>query len=443
MREFDFGIVGSGFRALITAYFCLRKKKKVIVISNSKNLSGVLKPIEWDGAKIDKGYQFFDGLDLYSKNILEEFVGKKNLHNFGYGAASLTNGKIYHNHAIPYWPYHGKIFYLSAIISIFLNIFKKKKANKKIESYSDLIKDYPSNIRKILLEACKRNFSCSAEKISFLSEDFTPFLCRRLTLFPDKLGRFLKKNFSALNNILAIRRQSLGEINYSLYPKNKNMGFIIDIMKKRLIEEGVIFEVSNQVKIHHKNDLIVQTDNFKINCKKIFLTTEFDDALNFFENAPKLKKSNYYVPQIFFIFKVNKILSKFQYIMGNDLKFLINRASNVSLYGEKTSDGKCIIIAEVPMSHTSEIWKNPKIILDRVWNELKIMKMISENEIMSKYDIFKAEKTFCLPLVNFSENLRILKNFIKKKYNDKILIPSAGRTTRGNYIKDLREYFNE
>ena len=92
MKEFDNVIIGSGFRALITAYFCLKKKKNVIVISNSKNLSGVLKPIEWDGAKIDKGYQFFDGLDLYSKNILEEFVGKENLHDFGYGAASLTNG---------------------------------------------------------------------------------------------------------------------------------------------------------------------------------------------------------------------------------------------------------------------------------------------------------------------------------------------------------------
>jgi protoporphyrinogen oxidase len=443
MREFDNVIVGSGFRALITAYFCLRNKKNVIVISNSKNLSGVLKPIEWDGAKIDKGYQFFDGLDLYSKNILEEFVGKENLHDFGYGAASLTNRKIYNNHAIPYWPYHGKIFSLSAIISVFFKILKKKRVNEKIESYSDLIKDYPSNIRKILLEACKRNFSCPPEKVSFLSEEFSPFLCYRLTLFPDIIGKFLKKKFPTLDNILAIRRQSLGEASYSLYPKNKNMGFIADIMENKLRDEGVVFETSNQTKIYYKNNLIVQTDKFKINCKKVFLTTELDDTYNLFENKPELSKSNYYVPQIFFIFKTNKILSKFQYVMGNDLKLLTNRASNISLYGEKTSDGKCIIIAEVPMNPSSEIWENPNLIVDKVWNELKIMKMVDENEIISKYDIFKAEKTFCLPLVNFSKNLKVLKNLIKEKYNDQILIPSAGRTTRGNYIKDLREHFNE
>ena len=113
MKDFDCVIIGSGFRAFITAYFCLKKNKKVLIVSNSKNLSGVLKPIKWDDALIDKGYQFFDGLDLYSKNILENFVGKENLSDFGYGAASLTNGKIYDYHAIPYWPNHGKLFVLS------------------------------------------------------------------------------------------------------------------------------------------------------------------------------------------------------------------------------------------------------------------------------------------------------------------------------------------
>ena len=91
MKEFDNVIIGSGFRALITAYFCLKKKKNVIVISNSKNLSGVLKPIEWDGAKIDKGYQFFDGLDLL-KNILEEC--RKKIFTILDMVQHLTNGKI-------------------------------------------------------------------------------------------------------------------------------------------------------------------------------------------------------------------------------------------------------------------------------------------------------------------------------------------------------------
>ena len=38
------------------------------------------------------------------------------------------------------------------------------------------------------------------------------------------------------------------------------------------------------------------------------------------------------------------------------------------------------------------------------------MKLVDKDEIMDKYDIFKAEKTFCLPLINLEKNISILKN---------------------------------
>ena len=61
------------------------------------------------------------------------------------------------------------------------------------------------------------------------------------------------------------------------------------------------------------------------------------------------------------------------------------------------------------MNPSSENWKNPENILQKVWSELKIMKMVDNDEILDKYDIFKAEN-FCLPLINFNQNLDILKN---------------------------------
>jgi protoporphyrinogen oxidase len=445
VKNFEYIIIGSGFRALITAFFCLKKSKKVLVISNSKNLSGVLKPIKWEGASIDKGYQFFDGLDEYSKNLLEDFVGKDNLTDFGYGAASLTNGKIYSYHAIPFWPHHGFLFTVSAIFQTFLKFFFKKKISKKknILSYEDLIRNHPSNIKKILNKACQRNFSISSEKVSFLSEDFSPFLCYRLTLFKDKISYYLKKKFKSLDRILAIRRDFLDTKSYSLYPKRKNMGYVAELMEKKLRDYGVVFEISSKTKISNENSLTVNTDNFIFNAKQIFLTTELDDILQFFDEKIDLSKCNYYVPQMFFVFKTDKLVSQFQYIHGNDLNYFINRASNVSLYGEKTSDNKCVIIAEVPMSPDSDYWKNPETIIDKIWDELKIMKFIGEQEKISKYKIFKAEKTFCLPLINFDSNLRIIRNLIEEKYDNNIIIPAAGKISRGNYIKDLRKYFDE
>ena len=59
-----------------------------------------------------------------------------------------------------------------------------------------------------------------------------------MTLFSDRFGKFLKKISSKLDKILAIRRSSLGEENFSLYPRKKNMGFIAKIMEENLEIEG-------------------------------------------------------------------------------------------------------------------------------------------------------------------------------------------------------------
>ena len=72
-----------------------------------------------------------------------------------------------------------------------------------------------------------------------------------------------------------------------------------------------------------------------------------DDITRFFNENILLKPSNYYVPQIFYYFKTEEIISKFQYVHGNDLNMYTNRGTNASLYGEKTIDNKNVIIAEV------------------------------------------------------------------------------------------------
>ena len=86
-------IVGSGFRAMMTAFYCLKKSNDVTLLSKSENIYGVMNPIKWLGGNFDKGYHFFDGFNIRNKKILEEFVNKENLYDFGYGAATYTNKK--------------------------------------------------------------------------------------------------------------------------------------------------------------------------------------------------------------------------------------------------------------------------------------------------------------------------------------------------------------
>ena len=56
-------IIGSGFRAMMTAFFCLRYTNDVSLISNNKNIHGIMSPIKWLGGNFDKGYHFFDGFN--------------------------------------------------------------------------------------------------------------------------------------------------------------------------------------------------------------------------------------------------------------------------------------------------------------------------------------------------------------------------------------------
>ena len=48
-------IIGSGFRAMMTAYYCLKMTKDVKIITNNNNLHGVMSPIQGLGGNFDKG----------------------------------------------------------------------------------------------------------------------------------------------------------------------------------------------------------------------------------------------------------------------------------------------------------------------------------------------------------------------------------------------------
>ena len=94
MKHYDVVIIGKSFKAMMTAYACLKKKKTVLIISEPNNFFGVMGSFKWKNQELDLGYQFFDGLNKTTKKIITEFVGQDNLHDFGYGAGSLTNNKL-------------------------------------------------------------------------------------------------------------------------------------------------------------------------------------------------------------------------------------------------------------------------------------------------------------------------------------------------------------
>ncbi len=444
-NKFDIIIIGSGYRALVTAYLALKKKKKILIISKSKNLLGIMSPITWQGGKFDKGYQFFDGIDIKQKDILMDFVGSDVLHDFGFGAASLTNNKIYPFHAIPYWPHKSKIFSFKLFAKFIINYKKNiKQIIDQANSYEDLLNLLPTELKNILEKECERRIGLKSKELSYKFQDF-PFFNFRQTIMPDNLAILLKKNFDYFDNVIASRRKSLGLECISLYPKGKNMGVAGEIMQKKILDKGVKIKSSISTKISNYNtkEIKIITEDQIFYSDKVYLVTELDDALDFFEKKISSKPNIYYLPQIFFYFTTNKINSKFQYVHGNTEGNLINRANNMSLYGEKTSNNEFVLSAEVADNKNDDLWKDPDKYLSKVWKEIQMMGLADFDQKYNNYEIFPLKKTAALHLLNFNNSSEYLKKYLQENFLNKILFPGLGkRTSRSFFLNELEKTIN-
>ena len=135
--------------------------------------------------------------------------------------------------------------------------------------------------------------------------------------------------------------------------------------------------------------------------------------MTLFNDEISSKRNNHYVSQILYYFATNKLYSKYQYIHGNDIGIKINRATNLSLYGEKTENNQFVISAEVPTRINSDIWNKSDEYKNHVWSELKKMKMVGNDQKYENYKIFKLEKTLSVPLVEFEDTLKKLNQLMK------------------------------
>ena len=126
--------------------------------------------------------------------------------------------------------------------------------------------------------------------------------------------------------------------------------------------------------------------------------------------------------------------------MGNNTGGLINRANNMSLYGERTSNNECVISAEVADNKDELLWKEPEKYIDKVWNEIKLMGLANKNQSFINFDIFPIKRTTPLQLISFNNNLNDLNNYTKKKFFDKVSFPGLGKpSSRANFIKEIEK----
>ena len=120
----------------------------------------------------------------------------------------------------------------------------------------------------------------------------------------------------------------------------------------------------------------------------------------------------------------------------------MGKTNNLSLYGAKTAENENVISAEIPTKIDSDIWKDPEKYIDRIWSEIKLMKMADKDQRYLKFKYFNIKKTLSVPLVDFEDTFKNLKNLSENKYEGKVMFPGIGVITRNNFIKWLKKYLN-
>ena len=222
------------------------------------------------------------------------------------------------------------------------------------------------------------------------------------------------------------------------------MGVAAEKMQEKIVKNGIKIISSDELKIFNEinGGVKIKSQGDVITAKKAYIVTDIDDALNFLKKKISTTPSIYYLPQIFYYFTVNKLNSKFQYVMGNNTGGIINRANNMSLYGEKTSNNECVISAEIADNKDELLWKEPEKYINKVWHEIKLMGLADNNQKFINFEIFPIKKTTPLQLISFNKNLDELNNYIKKIFLIKLVFQDLENQIVGHiFLKKWKKKF--
>ncbi len=436
-------VIGSGFQALSATYL-LKKKNYNLKVLFERSIKGVLGSVEIEDENFDLGYQFFDGLDHETETFIREMFSNEDLYNLKYGASTFSNNFFYKDHAIPYWPTYGKIFVTKAFIFYLKNFFKKlfiKETKKRYDNLAEYYDELPPNINKIITQGCIKNFQISPNFLSVDAHNMSTITHFRQTLFGDKMSNFLKNSSKYFDKVLASRRKHNPSLeNISLYPKGKNMEYIIDKLIEKLKNDGVIFEKNNFDKISisdDKNCININGETFN----KVIIATNLSNAKRILKIESQ-ENFEHFVSQVFVYFTVKKLNFNFQYTQVNDINLYCSRISNCSLYSKVTKKKNRVLIAEIPLKNDNKLWENDKELTKIAWNEIIKCGIIKKNDNYETAKVLKIPKTFAVPKVNFFNHLIDMNLNLKTKYKEKIDFVGQGIFTRHLFVKEILKKYN-
>ena len=434
--QFDWLVVGGGFKSLVAAYSMVRQGQTVLLLERGKSLGGFLAPMKWGEFWIDKGPQFFDNFEEADLTFMTEMVGDGIFEDIGFKYASYLNGHKTDGFAIPDWRSYGA----SYCANVFSDLLAQRVAasSPAMSSFHDLLAvDGGTELCEKLSGMTRKFLRRDAKSLSIHARKMATFVGRKL-LFDQDMSVDLKQS-TLLDGLLAAQKKAVTETRYNLYPRGSNLETVRAAMERAVVDAGVeVVLECGDIKIDVANHQCHHGAG-TIKYGRAFFGCDPRDAEKILFGTDTLLQQTHMLPEIFHCFTVpGDSLDPSYYLVDYDPAHRSTRMTNFSNYMTAYDDeGYGVFCVEEPIDAGSAEWDRPDLNQDQIFREAQEAGNTSSDHYKSAKS-FRIPVTYRVPLVGFEKAADDLGQRTAAAGGGSLVIPNPMSLTRKETLDDLR-----
>ena len=133
-----------------------------------------------------------------------------------------------------------------------------------------------------------------------------------------------------------------------------------------------------------------------------------------------------------------KDIKDFTYLQNFEPNALTYRTASAGIYSNQIKDGISFVTSECPVSIDSEQWNNAEELLPLVWNEIKMLNIISEDAELVDSHVLRIPSTFKLAKLGYSAQIAGFNEQVGRRFKRVLLRNVVPFFRRDIYLDSLK-----
>ena len=152
-----------------------------------------------------------------------------------------------------------------------------------------------------------------------------------------------------------------------------------------------------------------------------------------------VKERQYGTPMLFMTMMTQAShIKDFTYLQNFEPNAHTYRTASAGIYSKQIKDGVSFVTSECPVSLGSEQWNNAEELLPLVWEEIKMLNIISGDAELVDSHVLRIPSTFKLAKLGYSEQIAGFNEEVARRYNRVLLRNVAPFFRRDIYLDSLK-----